>query len=872
MSSETTDRRSWRGPRRHVAAVATLSAVLLGGVAPLASCSSGRPSDSDGTIGTNAPPPVCSSPALGCPCAEQGRIAECGTVKSQVGDYVTCSMGHTRCDGARWGSCNGDRIVVKSLPGRSLSSGGIGLSDVQLTCDNVCDPWDCHASGSDPTNDVDAAGLRATDAGVSILGVTNVVGDAASDGTGCRGLQCQVPQCGALGTTTITGTVYDPAGLNPLYNAYVYIPVDPSAALPAFTSGASCDTCAGAGSLAAVAVAQTGADGTFTLRDVPAGANIPIVVQMGKWRRKTTLANVTACTANAAPAANTRLPRNQTDGDGSAADIPKMALVSGSADPFECLLLKMGVDSAEFGSTTRNSTRRIHYYNSPDRPGKSIASSYGDVVSASTMWSSVANLSAYDVVLLPCEGREIDKGATATTNLIAYADLGGRVFTTHFGYAWMIYPAAWQPTASWLPIGHNMLATQDPLASTVDQTFPKGLAYAQWLRNVGASTVLGNLDVHEARQDLTTVGASAQQWMTATNTKNSNTSFVPHFTFNTPYGAAPASQCGRVVYSDFHVSADALAGSCTTSADCGFGQTCSPAVMGTCEAQTCTTNGDCSTGYSCSGASAGSCVMDGTCTKGSHCRSGSCSGGVCAPSACSSSGKCGSREKCSGRVKGSCSKGCTTDGDCDGEYCVAGTCRGCFTDNDCPSGTCTGGQRSSCSGTSTFPGSCKSGPLTAQEKALEFMLLDLTACVSPDSAPPPPPPAPVTTYPPVTFVQTFTSVCTSPQRVVWRKFDWQANIPSSASIDFALRTAATSVGLASATTVPLATATTSTALPNFDVGLIDTGSAGVFRTASPVVQSEKYLSVIITLNPTTGQKASPTLYQWKVEYDCVDAE
>ena len=45
------------------------------------------------------------------------------------------------------------------------------------------------------------------------------------------------------------------------------------------------------------------------------------------------------------------------------------------------------------------------------------------------------------------------------------------------------------------------------------------------------------------------------------------------------------------------------------------------------------------------------------------------------------------------------------------------------------------------SGTS-FPSECGNLPLTAQEKVLEFMLLDLASCVTDDSKPPPPPPGP----------------------------------------------------------------------------------------------------------------------------------
>ena len=38
-----------------------------------------------------------------------------------------------------------------------------------------------------------------------------------------------------------------------------------------------------------------------------------------------------------------------------------------------------------------------------------------------------------------------------------------------------------------------------------------------------------------------------------------------------------------------------------------------------------------------------------------------------------------------------------------------------------------------------FPAACKGGPMTAQEKALTFMIFDLSACVQKDEEPPVPP-------------------------------------------------------------------------------------------------------------------------------------
>jgi hypothetical protein len=134
------------------------------------------------------------------------------------------------------------------------------------------------------------------------------------------------------------------------------------------------------------------------------------------------------------------------------------------------------------------------------------------------------------------------------------------------------------------------------------------------------------------------------------------------------------------------------------------------------------------------------------------------------------------------------------------------------------------------------------------------------------------PPAPTTVYNPVTFIQDFTSTCGLGQRPAWREFDWQDSIPSTASIVLSAQTADTLTALATAQVVPVVTATTSTVLPAWDVALLDTTTGGVLRGASPPVISKNILRMTITLNPTADKKASPTLIQWKVQYDCVDAE
>src|SRR5262249_30687936 len=98
-----------------------------------------------------------------------------------------------------------------------------------------------------------------------------------------------------------------------------------------------------------------------------------------------------------------------------------------------------------------------------------------------------------------------------------------------------------------------------PLATTIDQTFPKGAALAQWLVNVGGSTALGQVDIRAAQHTVDSVQSSmAQRWIYANNVKDVDgktaATTLQYFTFNTPVDVAPANQCGRFVFTDIHVS------------------------------------------------------------------------------------------------------------------------------------------------------------------------------------------------------------------------------------------------------------------------------------------------------------------------------
>jgi hypothetical protein len=257
-------------------------------------------------------------------------------------------------------------------------------------------------------------------------GSTNdgAVGDGGTDARPCQGLECQQVTCDGGGTTTITGKVLDPAGINPVYNALVYVP---NATVPALSSGVSCQACGSAPPGEPVVLTLTAGDGSFTLSNVPAGTNVPVVIQIGKWRRQVQIPTVAPCTNNQ-PAQNLlRLPKNSTEGN-----IPKMALVTGGCDHMECALRKMGVEDSEFTSSAGNG--RIHLYQ-----GTGGAAPANGTENATALWSDYNKLAQYDLVLNNCEcdSYATSKPAPSLRNLYDYANAGGRVLGSHYQVYWL---------------------------------------------------------------------------------------------------------------------------------------------------------------------------------------------------------------------------------------------------------------------------------------------------------------------------------------------------------------------------------------------------------------------------------------------------
>jgi hypothetical protein len=201
-----------------------------------------------------------------------------------------------------------------------------------------------------------------------------------------------------------------------------------------------------------------------------------------------------------------------------------------------------------------------------------------------SLTSDATLLNTYDMLILACAGKELQQAQTSQENVVNYANAGGRVFATHYSYVWFdgqMWPAnPWAATAAWAPAtrGGNM---NNAVAASVDQSFDRGVAFAEWLHTVGASGTPGQISISQVRNDFTAVNAPAQRWLY-------DSTQPLHYTFNTPLDPNSLA-CGRALFSDFHVNASSNGGgggtTCMSDSDCGAGQTCTillPGLPGLC--------------------------------------------------------------------------------------------------------------------------------------------------------------------------------------------------------------------------------------------------------------------------------------------------
>jgi hypothetical protein len=447
---------------------------------------------------------------------------------------------------------------------------------------------------SSGSNGGSSSGLFGGDGGGSSSGGSSGGGTAQCP----SGTQCNV-SCSNGGTTTISGTVYDPAAKNPLYGVVVYVPGGPLQPLPTGlpTGSAACD-CAALFPSGAVVSTTTGVDGSFKLANAPVGASVPLVLQIGKWRRAITVdTSMNSCGNTVATSLS--LPGTLA-GAGPNDSMPHIAVSTGSADTLECLMRRIGLPDSEYIAGPGTPTAapgaagygHVHVFRGGDPnggkgggggsgPGKQEAQSTTlatEPESDTNLWNGAtgANLTPYDILLLSCEG-----GETYNANpqaLEAYLDAGGRAFGSHFHYSWFAGtnlpggskqaytpPMDWDNLATWTAGSNSNGNTADgKIVQTLNGStapFPKGQYFYQWLGLVNALGVNGappmELPFTQPRYNAV-VGPNnkpSQPWIN--DAANANTMY---FSFDTPIGGKPNPDggaplyCGRAVFSDLHVA------------------------------------------------------------------------------------------------------------------------------------------------------------------------------------------------------------------------------------------------------------------------------------------------------------------------------
>lgn len=350
--------------------------------------------------------------------------------------------------------------------------------------------------------------------------------------------------------TSISGKVFAPNGTLPLYNVTVYVPVNPPGPLQ---EGVTCGQCTTELPGGAITSTKTDAEGNFKLENVPPGTDVPVVLMTGKWRRQLTVPVVGQCVDNPVQPGAFRLPKNRSEGD-----MPRIAMVTGNYDSLACIFSKMGIDGSEFGDSSSGSHRVVWY------KGQGGASP-GSPQPATSLWGNLDELKKFDMVINSCEGSEYASEKQPVADVLRqYADLGGRVFGSHFHYIWQkSLIQEWKGTANWT----SGFTAGEP--HNVDTSHADGMVFAQWLLSVGASTTLGQVTLNDAIANVGPVNAPTTRWLYGSGS-NPATAYL---SFKTPVGAPEQQQCGKVVYAGMHINKFTSTVDSTFPAGCSAGLT-----------------------------------------------------------------------------------------------------------------------------------------------------------------------------------------------------------------------------------------------------------------------------------------------------------
>jgi hypothetical protein len=343
-------------------------------------------------------------------------------------------------------------------------------------------------------------------------------GAKGGSGEACRGWECAIVDCGGAPPTILSGVVHDPGGNFPIYNALVYVPNQKETPLP---SGPNCNLQCPADK--PIAGALTDAQGRFHIANVPTGNKVPLVIQIGKWRRRIEVPTVKACADNPVDVDLTRLPRNRSEGS-----LPTIAITTG-CDHLECFASSLGVDGSEITGPSGGGS--IHVYRGHD-DGQSLPDGAGD---ADALFSNSKLLQSYDIVLASSECGAFPHN---TAMLAAYVQQGGGTLLASGSQAGLIsgmknlaYMATWLDASA-----------PDSAPYSIDVTSPLAKTMSDWAK-AAKLTPDGTVDLAGVGGHLGAVKNGATKLIkSATQTELAS------------FRVSSYQVCGRATYADFEVS------------------------------------------------------------------------------------------------------------------------------------------------------------------------------------------------------------------------------------------------------------------------------------------------------------------------------
>jgi hypothetical protein len=594
--------------------------------------------------------------------------ADCGYTSDGCGDLLDCRGDGGQCappgfcGGGGFDRCGGD--VTRGPDG--------GPRCAPATC--AQQGFDCGPAG-DGCGNLLNCGSCASPETCGGGGQPGKCGVSAN----CSGLCLQQPTCSGGTTTTITGTVraaaspWVPAGTvpDPVPGVLVYVP---NGTVQPFAAKVHCGSCSDDVSGDPLVATTTDFDGTFTLSDVPVSKNgsdpIPIVIQLGRWRRQFSYVIGHACAANAVGTLSMPSVESATS------DIPLTAISTGAVDSLECVMLKMGVDQSEFTTSNAAAPGRVHLYSAG--PGTADKDSHGPgaylpapqgqpqpdettlMGAGSTSGAANGTYLNYDQILLPCWGVETFKTPAQLANLVSYAKAGGRFFATHFSYTWMYQNDLFAGTAAW-NVNSDTNPQYTPFTGTVSRSVPPPVAnppglFARWLNYVsaldapnpsGAPPNPATVTIQAGRHDVDHVLGASVDWIDGLdpNQAGAAAQMLLHFTFD-------VNACGHVIFSDFHVNGQTGTNGVVFPQECDKNplsaqehileymiwdlESCASPTTPGCTPRTCAAQG---IGCGPAGDGCGGLLQCGTCPSSQACGGGGvlgqCGGmGYCAPRSC----------------------------------------------------------------------------------------------------------------------------------------------------------------------------------------------------------------------------------------------